>query len=213
MLFRSTAQYIAAEGELRLTMTDSLTIGINAATDVVQSEKSIQNGITFTAVGFDVDLQMTDHLGLVAVVSETYFSDGNNRITLKAKLNYEVLPEYGISVYYRLKEQRDMSPGLGNYYSPDQLTEHALGLALRKPNSGLVYTAFIDYGSQRTHTADGIDNKPIYTWQLGAQTQPGKRYGTTFGTFITGSNTSAINSGAAGYRWLGFSSWIKVPLQ
>ncbi len=208
-----TSQYISADAELRLTMTDSLSIGLNAATDLVQSEKSIQNGITYVFVGADVDLQMSDRLSLVVVASETFFSDANNRTTFKGKVIYDVFPEYSIATYYRLKAQYDSMPGNGNYFSPDRLFENAVGISFRKPINGIVYNAFLDYGNQSVLFSGETTYKPIYTWQLGAQTQPGKRFGNTFGVFITGSNTSSINAINSGYRWVGINSWVKVPLK
>lgn len=205
-------QNIAAEAEIRLTLTDSLNLGVSASTDIVASEKGLQNGVTYTSIGTDLDLQITDHLGIVFVVTDTIFSDSNNRLLFATKASYDILPEYGVSTYYRIKTQWNSNPGTGNYFSPSQLYENAVGVSFRKYYEGIVYTASFDYGFQN-YTIDGQNNSnPVYTYQIGAQTQPGKRNGKSFGVNIISSNNNSINSTSSGYHWYGISSWVKVPL-
>jgi hypothetical protein len=204
-------QNIAAEVEVRLTMTDSLNMGASVSTDIVASEKGLQNGITYTSFGFDFDLQLADHLGLVFVASDTIFSDDNNRILFAARANYDILPEYGLSTFYRVKAQWNSNPATGNYFSPDRLYENAIGISLRKHYEGLIYTASVDYGFQNYVINGEHNSTPIYTYQIGVQTQPGKRNGKSFGTNIISSNNNSINSTSSGYHWYGVNFWMKVP--
>lgn len=204
-------QNVAAEIEVRLTLTDSLNVGVSASTDIVASEKGLQNGITYTSVSGDVDLQLSEHLGVTFVAADTMFSDDNNRILFASKANYVVFPEYGISTFYRVKAQWNSNPATGNYFSPDHLFENAFGVSFRKNFEGLVYTASIDYGFQNYTMNGNANSTPIYTYQAGFQTQPGKRNGNSFGVNVISSNNNSINSTSSGYHWYGLSSWIKVP--
>lgn len=206
-----TNQYVVADAELRLTMTDSLTIGLSAATDVVESARSLQTGTTYLYTGGDVDLLLDDNLSLNVAVGNIHFSDNNDRLFLKTKTTWTFLPEYGLSAFVKTKTQSDSNPGGTNYFSPDSLNSGTLGLQIRKAYDGLVYTAAIEHGREWAKTVDGSQNtNPIYVWSLGVQTYPGKKTGTTFGVTLIGSNTSISGSGT-NYNWYNLNSWMKVP--
>lgn len=206
-------QYLIIDAEVRLKITDTLGVGAMILSDVVQSEKSIQNGTAYTLLGADIDLQLSNELSITAAITNTFFSDSNNRLIIKSKVNYLVVPEYGISVFYRVKDQRDSAPNLGNYFSPDHLINNAIGISIRKFHNGLMFTASADYGDERIHNLGEITNKPVYIWQAGVQTTPALKNGITFGAYILESNTSSINATSGAYRWTGFGAWVKMPLQ
>ena len=203
-----------AEAELHLVMTDSLTFGLNAATDIVESANAIRNDVTYVSVGADTDLLLDENLNLNLAYTTVMFSDGNDRQAFKTKLTWTFYPEQGLSAYVRTKNQWDNSPGSINYFSPEKVEQVAMGLQIRKPHEGLVYTAGFDFGNERITTLGGdVNTNPIYTWNLGVQTSPGKKFGNTFGVSLISSNASITAAGGSNYSWYGLYSWVKVPLQ
>lgn len=227
------SQHIIADAELKLVMTDSLTLGITAATDVVESVRSLQTGTTYVYVAGDMDLLLDENLNLNVIAGDVHYSDNNDRLFIKTKLTWTFIPEYGLSTYLRTKSQTDTNPqstttitgetdsptggywyGFNrpvNYYSPQYLNQAAVGLQLRVPHSGLVYTAGVDFGHEWATLKDGTStDNPVYSWQLGIQTSPGRKTGTTYGVSVTGSNSSIRGSGGD-YNWYGLNSWMKVP--
>lgn len=216
---------IVFDGELRLIMTDSLTIGLTVSRDNIESLGGLLNGTTATTVGGDIDLQLTDNLNLGVAAGNTHFSDSNDRQYFRTKLTYTFWPEHGVSAYVRTRNQWDSNPhniqqyvcgGSGcdnptSYFSPASRYDQSIGLQLRKAYRGLVYTAAAEVGDQHTTDVEGTKSADtIYMWQLGVQTQPGKRTGTTYGVNAVGTNTS-MRTYSDHYRWFGIYSWMKVP--
>jgi hypothetical protein len=209
---------VAGDAELRLTMTDSLTFGLSVATDSVESERGILNGTTYATVAGDMDLQLSDNLNLGAIVGITHFSDDNDRFFAKSKLTWTVLPKQGVSVFATLMGQTDTNAKASlpaeqrNYYSPDSLIQSTVGAQIRKPYNGMVYLASVEYGYRiASVSGSGDETTPVYVWVLGAQTNPGRKTGITYGVSLTGSNVSLSSANGGNYNWYGLNSWIKVP--
>lgn len=203
---------LIANAELKLIMTDRFTIGAAVATDLVESARSIQTGTRYVYTAADADYLLTENLNFNVIAGNMYFTDNNNRPFIRTKTTWTFLPEHGVSTYLRTRNQYDTNPGSYNYFSPDTLAQQAIGLAIRKPYSGLVYTAGVEFGSEQVTVDGNKDTHPIYGWQLGVQTSPGRKTGTTFGASLVGSNASGFNGGGSDYNWYGATLWIKVPL-
>lgn len=240
-----TQDVVVADVELKLILTDSLTVGLSASRDVVETAANAASGslVGYTVVigdttvqnpnitpvivdtaAADLDLQLSDNLSTYAQVGVAHFSNDNDRLFVHSKTTYTILPEYGVSVYARLKYQHDSNPTAGrqcvgdaiwlcvtpSYFSPDQRYSVLPGIQIRQAYNGLVYTASAEAGKQWTTVAGDTSAATIYSWQLGVQTQPGKRYGTTFGVNLFGTNANT-NSSSDKYHWYGLYSWLKVP--
>lgn len=221
---------LVADAELRLILTDSLTVSASLSRDTVDTATAVALSAagTLTMVdtaSVDMDLQLSDNLSTYLQMGVSHFSDSNNRMFVQSKTTYTILPEYGVSVYARLKYQHDSDPRTGNtcgeaksswqcavppYYSPDQRYSASPGIQIRQAHDGLVYTASAEVGKQWTTVVGDTSTATIYSWQLGIQTQPGKRTGNTFGVNLFGTNASQL-SGSPNYHWYGLYSWMKVP--
>ena len=204
---------LVANADLKLVMTDRFTIGAAVATDIVESARSIQTGTRYVYTAVDGDYLITEQLNFNIIAGNIYFTDDNNRLFVRTKTTWTFSPEYGLSTYLRTRNQYDTHPGSFNYFSPERLAQQSLGLAIRKPYNGLVYTGGVEFGSEQVTDITGKKNThPIYGWQLGVQTSPGRKTGTTFGASAVGSNSSGIAGGGSDYNWYGFTFWMKVPL-
>lgn len=237
---------LVAEADLRLIMTDSLSVGITASRDVVDTAMNAASGsadgvvltnangttvvqsvglVIVDTAAVDLDLQLSDNLSTYAQVGLSHFSNNNDRLFVHSKTTYTILPEYGVSLYARIKYQQDSNPTAGrqcsdaavgwlcvspSYFSPDQRYSVLPGIQIRQAHDGLVYTASAEVGKQWTTVIGDTASATIYSWQLGVQTQPGKRTGNTFGVNLFGTNASQL-SGSPNYHWYGLYSWMKVP--
>ena len=205
--------YFVADANLRLTMTDRFTMGFAFASDLVESTRSIQTGTRYYYTAVDGDYLLSDNININVILGNVNFTDDNNRPFIRTKTTWTFLPEYGVSTYLRTRNQSDTNPGSTNYFSPDTLAQQAIGLAIRKPYSGHVYTASVDYGSEQVKNVDGSStSNPIYSWMLGVQTNPGRKTGITYGASLMGSNSNVFKSGGDSYDWYGITLWLKVPL-
>lgn len=227
-------QKFIGDAELKLIMTDSLTLGLTVAIDTIESARSVQTGTTYIYTAADMDLLLGDNLNLNVIAGNINYSDDNNRMFVRTKTTWTFLPEEGVSTYLKTRSQIDSNPKTTselytfetdgpaggywyavnsptNYYSPKNLNQASIGLQYRKPFNGLVFTAAADYGHEWATLKDGSSsNNPIYSWLLGLQTNPGRKTGTTFGVTLIGSNSSLRGTGGD-YNWYGLTSWLKVP--
>ena len=209
---RGTKDYLVADASLVLTMTDSLNIGISASTDVVDSVRGIQTGTTASSVGVDFDYVLDENLTVNVGTGMTHYSDDNDKTLVRAAMSWDMLPEYGISSYVRVRKYWNSDPWSVNYYAPEWLSDEVVGVRFRKAYDGLVYTASANYGMQQNAVLGGnSESKPVYGWELGVQTNPGRKTGITFGASIIGTN-SAGTSGGDDYNWSGINFWLKAPL-
>lgn len=224
---------LVADVDVRLIMTDSLTLSIIGQRAVVETAGNAVStaiaGDTIMAntLAMDVDLQLSEHLSTYARVGGTRFTGAaeNTRWFVNSKTAYAIIPEHGISIYGRVRYQtnttiyenvcREVSETattvlggcvMAPYFSPKEQWTVQPGIQIRQVHNGLVYTGALEYGRQWI-TTDATVGSNAYGWQLGVQTQPGKRTGTTFGVNLFGTNTT----GSSDYRWFGLYSWMKVP--
>lgn len=244
VVYNDTQDVLVGTAELKLVMTDTLTIGGTVTRDVVETSGNTvyaaipgsYSNTTATTVALDMDLQLSDNLSIFAQVGETFFSNANERTFVHTKTTYAVLPEYGVSVFGRVKYQYDTNPtdltgdkcynndiaGTVNdgwvcptavpYFSPEQRFTVAPGVQYRKPFAGMVFTGSVEYGKQWTTVQSDTTSTNIHSWSLGLQTSPGKKTGVTFGATVFGTNAN-ITGNSGDYNWYGLYSWIKVPLK
>lgn len=227
-------QSLIGDAELKLIMTDSLTLGLTVAIDTVESTRSAQTATRSIYTAADMDLLLDENVNLNVIAGNINYSDDNNRLFVRTKTTWTFMPEEGLSTYLKTRSQVDSNPKTtsevytyetdgpaggywysvtapANYYSPKTLNQASIGLQYRKPFNGLVFTAAADYGQEWATLKDGSSSSnPIYSWLLGLQTNPGRKTGTTFGATLIGSNSSLRGTGGD-YNWYGLTSWVKVP--
>ncbi len=199
---------LVADTEVNIVLTDSVTLGIYAITDIVDSTRSIQTGTRYVNTSAGIDWLISENLNFNLLLGNTYFTDDNNRPFIRSKLIWTFVPEYGISTYIRTKNQKDTNPGSLNYFSPETLSQQAIGFQIRKSYDKLMYLAVVEYGSEQISTSWEDSRNSIGLWSLGVQTRPLKKTGITFGVSVTNSINSSVDS----YNWIGLTSWMKIPL-
>lgn len=198
--------------EHRGKISNNLSYGVTGIYDIVDSTNGINNDVTSLYAGVDIDYQPVDKVSIAGVLSNTYYTDGNNRQMLRGKMSYTVVPDYGVSVYYKTKVQHDSSPGSKNYYSPKELYENSIGVAIREKVVGVVATGAIEFGVQDATSVDNFKtNQSIHTYQVGVQTPPSQKNGVTYGILMIKTNSGNNYNSSDGYSWTGINGWVKIP--
>ena len=198
--------------EHRGRISNNVSYGVSGVYDIVDSMNGINNNVRSLYTGVDIDYQPVERVSIAAVLSNTYYTDDNTRQMLRGKMSYTVVPEYGVSVYYKAKAQRDSSPGSMNYYSPKELYENSIGMAIREKVAGLVVTGAIDFGIQDATSSTNVKtNQSIHTYQVGIHTPPTIKNGVTYGVVMIQTNAGNNYSSSDGYSWTGINGWVKIP--
>jgi len=198
-------QVIVGSAEATLVMTDRLTLGAYAAKDIVDSAAGLQSNVTSTTLAISSDLVLTETVDWSASLGNTYYSDSNVRTFLKNRVSWTILPDAGVSLFGKIDYHTNTNPGSPYYTSPENATSTMVGAQWRKTYNGLTYSATLGAGNVTEHflydyTASGA----VYEWNLGVQTSPGRKTGTTYGVVLVGVNKDS-------YSWKGVYAWLKVP--
>lgn len=198
--------------EHRGRLSNNLSYGVSGVYDIVDSINGIKNNIRSFYTGMDIDYQPVERVSIAGVLSNTYYTDDNTRQMLRGKMSYVVVPEYGVSVYYKAKAQHDTSPGSKNYYSPKELYENSIGVSIRERFASVVVTGAIDFGIQDATSSNNVKtNQSIHTYQLGIQTSPTTKNGVTYGVVMIQTNSGNNYNSSDGYSWAGINGWVKIP--
>jgi hypothetical protein len=210
--------YFVGSMELKVQVNENINLGIISSADMVDSQMAIMYGISYFMVAPTLEHQITDNINLNVILGNNHFTDSNNRVFIRNKLNWVFNPEYGLSTYIRMNMQQDSNPGSPFYYSPENLERITAGFKMRKRYEGLIYSASIEYGKEyATNTIRDFDytdriKSNVYYWDVGVQTPPTKERKMTFGISVIGTNVNQSHAlDSSNYRWFGASAWIKVP--
>lgn len=154
-------QLLTTDTNYALSLTDTTRAELLLNRDRVETQNALQNGIYYTFVGASLEQRLWDRLSVIALGGNMYFSDTNTRPTLRAKLVYDLIPEYGITAQIRYKQYRDTNIDLpNNYFNPESYRETMFALGFRKRYNGWVFSGTAGLGRQK------INEDPQTTTQL-----------------------------------------------
>jgi hypothetical protein len=129
--------------------------------DRVETQNSLTNGIYYTMAGVSIEQKIIDRLSVVVFGGNLYFSDTNTRPTIKAKIIYDLVPDYGITGQIRYRQFRNTNTGVtNNYFNPNTYSESMLALGLRKRINNWMVNGVAGVGQQ------SVDSGPHTTTQL-----------------------------------------------
>ena len=169
---------------------------LHAERGIVDSPASLQNGITYNALTLSTDYEATPRFVLSGGLGQINYSDDNRRPFVRAKANYVLSEEYGVSGYVRTRLYRDSQPYTGHYFSPERFGEVLGGVGLRRRVGQIngTLTAFAEYGRQRI---DGVTS-PVYGWQLRYESFLSNAWRLEV---AVGQQSTAGTGGGSGYRY------------
>jgi len=176
--------------------TQSIDYEVRAEKNYVDSVNSLSNRITYDAMTFAADYEITPRLNVAGVLGSLSFSDRNRRTLLKARASYVLSEELGIRTYLKLVRHTNTLPYTGNYFSPDNFHDRQLGLGFRQRLSVLrgVLSGYAERGSQ---SADGVLT-PIHGEQLRLEAFPNRPW---HFDLAAGIQTSAGTGGGSNYEY------------
>ena len=152
---------ITTDSNYGFRLTDSTKAEVMLNRDRVETQNTLNNGIYYTLGAASVEQQVIERLTAIAMVGNMYFSDTNTRPIVRAKLIYDLVPDYGLTAQLRYRQYRDTNTSLpNNYFNPDRYSETMIAFSARKRISGWMLSGTAGIGRQN------VSQDPSTTTQL-----------------------------------------------
>lgn len=130
-------------------------IELLAASDLVATQQALENATSYTFAGVSAEQQLTQRLTVIGLTGYQRFSDGNERVHLRGRLIWMLMPEQGLSAQLRARQydskQLDVD---GAYFNPDRYREWQVGLAMRKRAAGWIWSGTVAAGREQIDRDD-----------------------------------------------------------
>lgn len=154
-------QLITTDSYYAFQVLDSTKAEIFVNRDRVETQNSLTNGIYYTLGGASIEQQIVDQLSIILMGANMYFSDTNTRPILRAKLIYDLVPDYGLTAQLRYRQFRDTNVNVpNNYFNPSSYNETMLALGVRRKIEGWMLGGTGGVGRQ------SVNQGPATTTQL-----------------------------------------------
>jgi len=154
-------QLMTTDSNYGFRVTDTTKAEVMINRDRVETQNSLNNGIYYTMGGASVEQQLGERFTVVAMGANMYFSDTNTRPIARAKLIYDLLPEYGLTAQLRYRQYWDTNTSVpNNYFNPNQYIENMVAFGARRRISGWMLSGTAGVGRQ------SVNQAPSTTTQL-----------------------------------------------
>ena len=152
---------LTTDSNYSLMLTDTTRAELMVFRDRVETQNSLSNGIYYTMGGASIEQKVIDRLSVVLFGGNLFFSDTNTRPTIRAKIIYDLVPDYGITAQLRYRQYRDTNTNVANnYFNPNTYSESMAAFGMRKRIEGWMINGTAGVGQQ------SIDQGPSTTTQL-----------------------------------------------
>ena len=154
-------QLVTTDSNYGFRVTDSTKAEVMVNRDRVETQNSLNNGIYYTLGAASIEQQVIERLTAIAMVGNMYFSDTNTRPIVRAKLIYDLVPDYGLTAQLRYRQYRDTNTNVANnYFNPSTYNETMIAFGARKRISGWMLSGTAGVGRQT------VNQDPSTTTQL-----------------------------------------------
>ena len=138
-------------GDATWTLRPSERTGIDllVAADLVETQRALDRATAYTLFGISAGRQLTARFTAIGLAGYQRFTDGNERVHLRGRLIWLLVPEHGISAQLRWRqyETRQLDVG-GAYFNPGRYQDWQAGLAMRKRYAGWVWSGTLAAGRE-----------------------------------------------------------------
>src|SRR5438093_7530917 len=178
-----------------------------AARDLVETQRALDRGTTYGFLGASVEQTIIDRLTVVGLAAYQPFSDGNERVHLRARLIWDVLPEQGITAQLRWRQYHSHRLDVGGgYFNPERYDEWQAGIGVRKRVEAWLVSGLAAGG--REYIKDGED-RPTWRAELRAEGPLAKDVRLSLRALYTRSAGLFVNT--SGYWYSQLIATIIVP--
>ena len=154
-------QLVTTDSNYGFRVTDSTKAELMLNRDRVETQNSLNNGIYYTLGAVSVEQQILERLAAIVMAGNMYFSDTNTRPIVRAKLIYDLVPDYGLTAQLRYRQYRDTNTNVpNNYFNPSTYSETMIAFGMRKRIDGWMLGGTAGVGRQT------VNQDPSTTTQL-----------------------------------------------
>ena len=120
-----------------------------AAGDLVETQRAIERSIAYSFFAISGERQITPRWTVIALAGHQHFTDGNDRLHLRGRLIWMLVPEEGISAQLRFRQfESDQANVSGAYFNPRRYRQWDGGIFIRKRHGGWVYSGGVAPGQE-----------------------------------------------------------------
>jgi hypothetical protein len=133
-----------------------------AASGLVETRRALENATAHTFLGISAEKQLGRRFTAIGLVGHQRFTDGNERLHLRARLIWLLVPEHGLSAQLRWRQFHSNQLDVGGaYFNPERYREWQAGLVMRKRHAGWIWSGTVAAGRE------AIDGNVGHTTALG----------------------------------------------
>ncbi len=146
----------------RLRPAANTSVELVAAGDLVGTPDAADRGIGYGFVGSRV-AQSVERFTAVGLVGYQSFTDGNDRLHVRAALVWQALPEYGLNMQVRWQRYGSRSDDAAGYFNPGCYSQAQFAAGVRRRLGAWTLSAALGGGIE---TIDAADSRPVRTVEL-----------------------------------------------
>jgi len=138
-------------GDATWSLRPSTRTGVEllAAADLVETEGALERATAYQFAGASVERDVTARFTAIGLAGYQHFTDHNERVHLRGRLIWMLVPKHGISAQVRWRQynSRQLDVG-GAYFNPGRYRQLEGGLAIRKRYAGWIWLADLSAGRE-----------------------------------------------------------------
>lgn len=125
-------------------------IELLAAADLVETQRSLERATAYTFAGISAERQLTPRFTAIGLAGYQRFTDGNERVHLRGRLIWMLIPRNGLSAQLRWRQydSNGIDAG-GEYFNPGRYREWQAALAMRKRSGGWIWSGTLGAGREQ----------------------------------------------------------------
>ena len=121
-----------------------------AAADLVETQPALEHATAYTFGGVSAERELASRFTVIGLAGYQRFSDGNERVHLRGRLIWMLIPEQGLSAQLRVRQYRSRQLDVGGaYFNPGRYREWQAGLAMRKRAAGWLWSGTLAAGREQ----------------------------------------------------------------
>lgn len=141
---------LTLDGSYRISPTKTTAVEFIVNRDWVETPKSLDRGIDFSIVGVAVDQLIGDHVTLVGLLGQQYFSDGNRRDLGRFRVIYQPSLDLGLTLQLRYRTYRSTHEDVDRaYFNPKNYSETMFAVGWRKRFNGWTASVTAGLGNEK----------------------------------------------------------------
>lgn len=138
-------------GDANWTFRPSPRTGIEllAAGGLVETQPAVEEAIAYQFGGVSLERELSRRFTAIGLAGVQHFTDGNDRVHLRGRLIYTVIPEHGISLQARWRQFESSELDVdGAYFNPEHYSEWQGGVVMRKRYAGWIWSGTLAAGRE-----------------------------------------------------------------